>query len=213
MAEYTLYGTPLSTYVRTVRMIFAEKGVDYELVDVNIFQGESRTEAYRRHHHPFGKVPALEAGELSLFETAAIAELLEGRHPAPALQPAAPEARALMRQWQNVVDHYLYPTVIGQVVWQRVVRPKLLDEGTDERVIEAAMPDARRQMGLLERQLAETPWLSGESAGIADLYLAPVMGYFSQTPEGEGVLAESPALSRWWQRTSALASFQATAPG
>lgn len=211
MADYTLYGTPLSTYVRTVRMIFAEKGVDYALVDVNIFQGENRAEAYRRRH-PFGKVPALETGDLSLFETAAIAELLEGRHPAPALQPAAPEARALMRQWQNVVDHYIYPTVIGQVVWQRVVRPNLLNEGTDEVVIEGAMPAARRQMGLLERQLAETPWLSGESAGIADLYLAPVMGYFSQTPEGESVLAESPALSRWWQRISALASFQATAP-
>jgi len=211
MAGYTLYGTPLSTYVRTVRMIFAEKDVDYELVDVNIFQGESRTEAHRRRH-PFGKVPALEAGELSLFETAAIAELLEGRHPAPALQPRAPEARALMRQWQNVVDHYIYPTVIGQIVWQRVVRPNLLNEGTDEVVIESAMPAARQQMGLLEGQLRETPWLSGEAVGIADLYLAPVMGYFAQTPEGEGVLAESPALARWWQRTSALASFKATAP-
>ena len=112
MADYVLFGTPMSTYVRTVRMIFAEKGVDYELRDVNIFQGEHRSEEYRRRH-PFGKVPALQAGDLDLFETAAIAELLEARHPDPALEPSTPEDRALMRQWQNVVDHYLYPTMIG----------------------------------------------------------------------------------------------------
>lgn len=211
MSEYTLYGTPMSTYVRTVRMAFAEKGVDYDLVDVNIFRGEHQSEAYRRRH-PFGKVPALQAGGLSLFETAAILELLEGRHPSPPLQPEAPEARALMRQWQNVVDHYVYPTLIGQIVWQRVVRPNLLNEGTDQVVVERALPDARHQMRLLEHQLAETDWLSGEAAGIADLYLAPVMAYFSQTPEGKDILAGSPALSGWWQRISARDSFQRTAP-
>lgn len=212
MADYLLYGTPLSTYVRTVRMAFAEKGVDYQLTDVNIFRGEHQSEAYLARH-PFGKVPALEAGDLSLFETAAILELIEGRHPEPPLQPAQAEPRALMRQWQNVVDHYVYPTLIGQVVWQRVVRPNLLNEGTDEVVIERAMPAARRQMHLLERHLGSARWLSGDTIGIADLYLAPIMAYFSQTPEGRDVLSEAPALSRWWEHIAARESFTATQPG
>jgi hypothetical protein len=73
MARYTLYGFNASTYVRTVRMLLHEKGIEYDQVPVNILQGEGRSEAHLARH-PFGKIPAFESDGVSLFETSAISE-------------------------------------------------------------------------------------------------------------------------------------------
>ena len=66
-----LYGTPVSTYVRTVRLLLAEANIDYDLKDIGIFNGDNETEAYLAKH-PFGKVPTLEVDGINIYETAAI---------------------------------------------------------------------------------------------------------------------------------------------
>ena len=47
---------------------------------------------------------------------------------------------------------------------------------------------------------------------VADIHLAPVMAYFSQTPEGKSTLAKSPNLARWWHGMSARPSMAKTQP-
>jgi glutathione S-transferase len=58
MTEIVLYGFDGSTYVRTVRMLLAEKGAHYEQVPVNVLKGEPRQPEHVVRH-PFGKVPVL----------------------------------------------------------------------------------------------------------------------------------------------------------
>lgn len=53
MATLTLYGVPQSTYTRTTRMACEEKGIDYELVEVDPHSAEHKA------RHPFEKIPAL----------------------------------------------------------------------------------------------------------------------------------------------------------
>lgn len=96
MADYTLYGFNPSTYVRTVRMLFHEKGVDYEQVGVNILQGKGRSPEHLARH-PFSRIPALETDGATVFETAGILELIEGRHPEPSFTRADVVDRARMR--------------------------------------------------------------------------------------------------------------------
>ena len=62
MADVTLYGTPLSTYVRTVRMALAEKDVSYELIE----GWPDHPEIAKRQ--PFGKIPAFRHGDFELYE-------------------------------------------------------------------------------------------------------------------------------------------------
>ena len=211
MAEYTLYGFNASTYVRTVRMLLIEKGIAYEQVPVNILAGEARSESHLRRH-PFGKIPALEAGEVCLYETDAITELIEGQHPeSPRFIPEDPVERARMRQWMGTVDDYTYPAVVGTIVWQRIVNPAL-GEATDEQVCREALPDARYHLGLFDQALARDAYLGAQAPTLADLYLAPIMGYLDQTPEGDQLLGEFPNLGRWWSAIQARESFQRTPP-
>lgn len=211
MARYTLYGFNGSTYVRTIRMLLLEKGIDYEQVPVNILAGEGRSEAHLRRH-PFGKIPTLEADGVSLFETAAIAELIEGQNPdTPGFIPADAVERARMRQWMGTIDNYTYDAVVGTIVWQRVVNPAL-GEATDEQVCRDALPTARYHLGLFDSALSHTDWLAGDSPTLADLYLAPIMAYLSITPEGEQLLGELPNLARWWHAVQARDSFRQTPP-
>jgi len=47
---------------------------------------------------------------------------------------------------------------------------------------------------------------------VADLHVAPIYDYFSQTPEGEAALSGTPNLRRWWDRMRERASVQKTRP-
>lgn len=211
MARYTLYGFNGSTYVRTIRMLLHEKGIEYDQVPVNVLAGEPRSEEHLRRH-PFGKVPTIETDGVSLYETGAVAELIEGQNPqAPSFIPEDVVERARMRQWMGVIDNYTYAAVVGTIVWQRVVNPAV-GESTDEQVCRDALPTARYHLGVFDRALAETTYLAGSRLSLADLYLAPIMAYLSMTPEGEALLGEHANLARWWDAIQARDSFRETPP-
>jgi glutathione S-transferase len=211
MPAYTLYGFNGSTYTRTIRLLLHEKGIAYEQVPVNILAGEAQS-AEHLERHPFGKIPAFAADGLIVYETDAIAELIEGQNPgAPTFIPDAAVARARMRQWMGTIDDYSYAQLVGTIVWQRVVKP-LLDEETDETVCRDALPAARYHFALFDAALAQSAYLAGERLSLADLYLAPIMGYLSMTPEGERLLGEHRNVARWWEALSMRESFQQTPP-
>lgn len=66
----TLYALKYSVYCRIVAMVCHEKNVTVDWVEINPFDG-SAPESYARRH-PFNRVPALQHGDFSLYETAAI---------------------------------------------------------------------------------------------------------------------------------------------
>jgi glutathione S-transferase len=70
MPPPTLYGAAYSVYVRAARLALVEKGVDYTLVEVDIFGG-AIPDWYARLH-PFGRIPAFEHDGFRLYEAAAI---------------------------------------------------------------------------------------------------------------------------------------------
>src|SRR6185436_3109369 len=80
MASIRIYGVPPSTFTRAVRMGCHEKGIDYELVPT--FPGT--VEPY----NPLRKIPAMQHGELTLFESAAILRYLDNAFPGPKLWPS-----------------------------------------------------------------------------------------------------------------------------
>ena len=210
MPQYVLYGFAGSTFTRIVRMAFAEKGVDVELVPVGIHDGSNRTPEHLARH-PFGKVPALALAGTYLYETEAILEALEGCHPARPLFPADAVERARMRQWMSVVHTYAYPAMISTLMWERLLKPMMGHE-PDMAAVDAVLPEVRRQLGLFDAQLAATPYLAGAAISAADLYLAAVLDFVARTPEGPELLADAPSLARWWHAMQQRPSFTATAP-
>jgi len=205
MAEAIIYGNPLSTYTRTARMAFEEKGAPYRLEPVDHRAADFRA------IHPFGKIPALRHGDFVLWETLAICAYCDSAFDGPPLQPADVRARAVMLQWISATIDYFYATMIRKLVFERLVAP-MRGKAVDEALIAAALPEIETQARILDRTLAETPHLAGAAATIADLFLYPVLFYVARTPDGQQILDRAPALADWLGRMTARESAQATRP-
>jgi glutathione S-transferase len=98
-----IYDAPRCPYCARVRIVLAEKGIEYETVVVDL---DDRPDwIYQKN--PLGKVPVLEEGDFLLPESAVIMEYLEERFPEPALLPADLEERARTRLRIERFDHAL----------------------------------------------------------------------------------------------------------
>ena len=209
MAKPILYGPGYSTYTRAARLAMEEKGVDYDLVEVDFMAGGMPDEHLARH--PFGKVPAFEHDGLMLYETPSIGRYVDEAFDGPSLQPSDPAQRARMTQIISIIDSYTYPRTVGDLVVQRLVLP-LLGGTADEAVIEAAVPEVDKSMRELERLLGDQEYLAGNTLSLADLHLAPIFAYFVNTPESKGLLESKPGLNAWWQRIESRGSMAKTQP-
>ena len=210
MADPVIYGPAFSTYVRSVRLALEEKGAPYRLEEVNILEGAHQTPEHRARH-PFAKVPAFEHDGFEIYETAAIMRYVDETFAGPSLQPDEPRARARMTQVHGIMNAYAYPACIGACVVQRLVVP--LTGGTpDEAVIAEAVPLATTSVEALEALIGEKDFFAGTTLSLADLHVAPVYDYFSQTPEGETALQGTPNLRRWWAAISERTSVLKTKP-
>lgn len=210
MTPPIIYGPGLSTYVRTVRLVCEEKGAEYQLVEIDIMQGAHKAPDYLARH-PFGRVPAFEHDGFALYETSAITRYLDAVLTGPSLTPTDPKNAARMQQVIAVVDAYAYGAMISAIVIQRVVMP-MVGGTADEAVITAAMPTAEVAMDALEALIGDQQFVAGNALSLADLHLAPVMGYFTATPEGQGLMPGYPKLARWWAAISARPSMTKTQP-
>ena len=112
MSKPVLYGFDGSTDVRSVRMLLAEKGVDYEQVPVNVLEGEPK-EPEHLARHPFGKVPVLDIDGLRILETASILRYVNDSTNGPSFIPPEPALRARMDTTLGFVDSYGYGALVG----------------------------------------------------------------------------------------------------
>jgi glutathione S-transferase len=92
-AVITLYDAERCPYCARVRIVLAEKEIEHEVVAIDL----SDRPAWLYEKNPLGKVPVIEEDAFVLPESAVIMEYLEERYPEPALLPADPAARALVR--------------------------------------------------------------------------------------------------------------------
>jgi glutathione S-transferase len=116
-----------------------------------------------------------------------------------------------MNQIIGINDWYLFPQVARIIVFQRIVGPVIMGTTPDEAAIAAAVPDAERCLGELDRLLGEQPFLAGNHLSLADLQLAPQLAYLAATPEGAKIMAGT-RLKAWLGRMDARPSMQATLP-
>jgi len=95
---YRLYAFFTQNSMKTV-YVAEELGIDYEFRYVDLFKGENRTGEFRELT-PAGKVPVLQVGNQSLFESGAICRYLANAEQSP-LYPAAALERAWVDQWMD----------------------------------------------------------------------------------------------------------------
>src|SRR5215213_3034916 len=210
MAAPIVYGPSFSTYTRTARLVLEEKGVGYELKPVNIMTGEGRSPEHASRH-PFGKVPSFEHDGFSLYETTAISRYIDRAFPGAALQPSDPRQAAHMDQIISVIDSYAYASIVGKLVWQRLIVP-MQGGQADETIVQNSMAIVRLCLSEFERLMGSQQFLAGSELSLADCFLAPIFAYLTMTPDAESLLEQVPGLRRWWEKMSQRPSMQKTSP-
>ncbi len=141
MAKPRVFGADYSVYVRIVRLALAEKGVDYDLLPVDVFAEDGLPPDYL-DHHPFGRIPAFEHGGFALYETGAITRYIDEAFDGPGLQPTAIRERARCNQLISIADSYAYPNLVWGIFVECVEKPA---QGTvaDEAAISDLLPKGR----------------------------------------------------------------------
>lgn len=204
----TLYGFDGSTFVRTVRIVLAKKGIAYTQVPVNVLAGETRKPEHLARH-PFGKVPVLDIDGMRLRETDAICRYLDARNPQPALIPSDPKLAAKMSEVMGMIGAYGYGPMVGGVAAYHLF-PDFVG-GKNEQMRADGLTDTKTLLTLIMEIKGDAPYLAGQTPNLADYLLAPVIFYVALTPDA-GEVMSIPGLEGWWDRISADPDVIATAP-
>lgn len=208
MDKPVLYGFDASTYVRTVRMLLAEKGADYDQVPVNVLAGEPRQPEHLARH-PFGKVPVLDHDGVRILETSAITRYLDTVLPGDSLIPENPRDRARMDMAIGIIDAYGYGSLIGAVAAYHLF-PDLVG-GVSEEARSEGIARSKLVLGELMKVRGDSPFIAGDKQTLADFYVAPICFYVALTPDKDAVF-DVPGFAAWWQRVQALPSYKSTEP-
>src|SRR5881227_1902578 len=169
MTDVVVLGFPRSTYVHIVRLVLAQKGVAHSFRDLEPEMGSAAHLAL----HPFNRVPILQHGDFTLYETSAIVAYIDEAFDGPALQPKDVRTRARMNQWISAVNSYYYIYMIYHVSHERRVYPEL-GIASDEKVVAHALPKIAAGLAVAEQQLGHgKDYLLGPDISLADFYLLP----------------------------------------
>jgi glutathione S-transferase len=197
MSHPILFGAAYGVYVRIVRLTLMEKHVPYRLVEIDVFAPGGPPADYAARH-PFKRIPAFEHEGFQLYETGAIARYVEEAFPGPALLPKEVRTRARVQQIIGIIDNYAYGSMIWGV-FMECVRAPARGRAGDEKKIASSLLVAETCLGALEDLAApHGPALLGAELTLADLYVAPMMRYFTMAKEGADLLRARPRLTNWW---------------
>ncbi len=175
----TLYDADRCPYCARVRIVLAEKGIEYEPVQIDLDDRPS----WIYEKNPLGRVPVLEEDAFVLPESAVINEYLEERYPEPALWPADAAERSLARLLVFRFDQLSRP-------YYALRRG---EDGAHERL------DA--ELAKLAAVLDAQPFLTGREYGLADIAYVP---WLVRARERMGIdLGRFPALGDWLERLAA----------
>lgn len=204
-----LYGYQYSVYSWIARLALEEKGVSYRWTEINPFAPDI-PESYLALHS-FKRVPALVHDKFQIYETGAITRYVDEAFPGPRLQPTDPRHRARCSQFLSIIDSYVYWPLVRQVFSHRVFRPRL-GRPSDATEIQTGLDAAPEVLAALELLVADTEYLCGADISLADIHLAPMIGYFAMAKEGEALLKRHRKLGHWWATISARTAYRATMP-
>ena len=193
-----LYTHPMSPCAQKVRIVLAEKGLDWEKRPVNLAEKENLRPEYLKLN-PLGVVPTLVDGGKPVIESSIICEYLEDRFPEPELRPVDPYHTSQMRFWMKHVDIKVHPSC-GALQWPLLMADKLktLSEAEMNAIIDKVVEKPRRErqrrllkMGYdapdirdavatyektiadMEHTLERQDWLAGDRFSLADASMAP----------------------------------------
>jgi len=183
-----------SPYTRKVRVVLAEKKMDYELEIVDVAPAENPV----NRHNPLGKIPTLVLDDGSaLYDSRVIVEFLDQASPLNRLFPADIRERVQMRRWEALADGVVDAGMLVRAGFQ----------------LEKQLARMHRGMARLAADLEGRPWCQGERYSLADVALGCCVGWLGFRKPGDvDWPSEYPVLARHYQKLLERPAFADTVP-
>ncbi len=199
-----LIGSLTSPYVRKVRVVLAEKKLDYQFELENVWAPDSKLQSL----NPLGKVPCLvmEDGGV-LYDSRVIAEYLDTLTPVCKLLPPSGRERAEVKCWEALADGVLDAGVL--VFLERGQRPP---EQQSQAWIARQLGKMEAGLKTMSAMLGETPFCAGNHYTLADVAVGCALGWLAfRFPEIDWRNAH-PNLARLMDKLSERQSFKDSVP-
>lgn len=226
-----LYHGTTSVCAIKVRLVLAEKGLDWEGEILNLQQGDQHRPEYLALN-PNGVIPTPVHDGKVIIESSIILAYLDDAFPEPPLMPTDPALRARARLWMKRVDDVLH-AAIGVVTFATANRKVLIRKSPEDlaahfaRIPDPAYRERQQQsveMGLaapmvenairqyekaaaqMESDLADTEFLAGDSWSLADAALTPYINR-AEMLGMKGLWADRPNITRWFAAMKARPTY------
>ncbi|MEX3899116.1 glutathione S-transferase family protein [Paraburkholderia sp. BR10954] len=189
-----LYTTRLSGHGHRVKLFLTLLDLPFELIELDMKAGENRKPEYLALN-PFGQVPTIQDGELTLFDSNAILVYLAKRYGDASWLPDDPLGAAAVQRWLSLAAGQIaYGPCAARLV---TVFGAPLDH-------ERAKQIAVKLFDVIDAELAGKPFVAGAHATIADI---AAHTYIAHAPEGGVSLQPYPNIRAWLDRVEALPRF------
>ena len=166
-----LIGSLSSPYVRKVRIVMAEKKLDYQFVTEDVWAAETTI----GQSNPLGKVPCLvmEGGE-ALFDSRVVVEYLDTLSPVGKLIPAVGRERAEVKTWEALADGVLDAAILARLESNWSGRTKAQ---RSQAWIDRQMVKVEASLKAMSQGLGDKPFCAGIYLSLADIAVGCALGY------------------------------------
>ncbi|PSS21435.1 Glutathione S-transferase [Actinidia chinensis var. chinensis] len=196
-----VYGPVRAACPQRVLACLVEMGVDFELVHVDLDEGEHKKPEFLIRQ-PFGQVPAIEDGDFKLFESRAIIRYYAAKYAdyGPNLLGTTLEERALVDQWLEVEAHN-FNDLVYNLVLQLVVLPRM-GERSDLALVHNCENKLEKVLDIYEERLSKSNYLAGNSFTLADLSHLPAIRYLMNEAGLGHMVRNRNSVNSWWMDIS-----------
>jgi glutathione S-transferase len=224
-----LYHSVNSVCAQKVRIALAEKGLEYK-EHLMTLRGDQFDPAYMKLN-PNGVVPTLVHDGRPVIESSVILYYIDEAFPQPSLMLSDPHQRALVRQFNKLVDEYVHNSCIvltfatafrpwfagltGAQIEEKLARSPLKQRteykrdvalhGLDSKYVKDALGHHEKMLKMMDAALESGPWLAGRDFSLADAAVIPYVLRL-ELLRLKPLWAALPRVQQWYERMRARAS-------
>ena len=199
-----LLGSLTSPYVRKVRIVMAEKRIEYQFELDDVWAPDTRIQ----DANPLGKVPCLimEDGG-AVFDSRVIVEYLDSATPVAKLIPPSGRERAEVRTWEALADGIVDAAILARL--ETTQRPP---EKQSSQWIDRQMGKVKAGIAAMSRGLGDKAWCNGHAYTLADIAVGCALGYIDFRFGSIDWRGQYPNLARLYEKLAARPSFAESQP-
>ena len=197
-----IIGIPQSNFVRAVRMVAEEKGVEYALITTAPHAEDIKVIS------PTGKVPGMRHAGFNLSESQAIARYIDTHFDGPPLIPMNTQEAAKVNQWVSIIA-----TEVDQLLMRNYVVEYVFHKDEEGNVVRTKIDRALRRFPAMFKMIENA--VSGDYCGtdsfsMADCFVTPILNATNMFPEGQQAIENSATIKSYFLRMCERQSFKNT---